>query len=398
MKLKHIAPILFAGFVLATINVSHSYPTDSVQAARGYRACNPRYTVCEYAQMQFTSKTKVDATIARYINIRNHDSLEQYNAATQASLAVGGDLHIEALQEYDPITRRWVGLNGTTHCRYCLKPNMHSARSFPRRIVLFFKKSQQSPMDGYLAVGDDVAKGAGKMLDLVVTATPHVKIYADIRSHGVSRRISTEDNARHRFHVQLESGDVVSSNPDYVVISPIRSWATFAAIYKGRENSLVSGTSDLPFFHEKTDEETISDVVRYLKAGGWAYSPYTASVGDAFPSRKVADILQGSMADCKAFVTVFQAALLRSGIPAHPILLNHLGHAPLSRSVPSGWPDHVILYVPAVNKYVDVTRAIFGNETWQESAQVFRGYPALDVDTGKFVVVNEHANVTATRE
>lgn len=183
------------------------------------------------------------------------------------------------------------------------------------------------------------------------------------------------------------ANDVPGELPDYVAISPIKSWAKVALEYRQREAKLLQRETNLAAAPGGTPEQRLDRVAHQLAAYKVRYDAYA---GGAFPSLTPDEVIANSHGDCKALGTLAEALLKRSGISAHIIVVSESSRPPLSFNVPDAlWnPLHVLLHLPELDAYINPTAiASFGAE-WKGSADRYRGAIALDMTTGHFVVIH----------
>jgi transglutaminase-like putative cysteine protease len=212
-------------------------------------------------------------------------------------------------------------------------------------------------------------------------------VCASLRSSGMHYQYSTAKSGS--FRVLLDSNWVQSARPDYLTLSPVCSWGELARRYMKMQTLAMAGSDQLPTF-TGTIQKKVDAAVRYVKARGIQYDAKPDQGG--YPHQNIADVLTAGRTDCKGFTTLLYALLRKAGVKSDPVLLNAHGMTPMSFSVPDRWPDHVMLYVPGLGRYIDLTGSLpsRGEFTWQTSADSYAGDVVLDLATGRFGVVPSH--------
>lgn len=109
--------------------------------------------------------------------------------------------------------------------------------------------------------------------------------------------------------------------------------------------------------------------IRYVgigfEDGGWTSQPASA-------------VLASRYGDCKAHATILKALLAAQGIEANLVAVNADGQYTLTEVATANF-DHAIIYVPAIDQYLDPTASLlaFGSLPFSLS-----GKPALNIDKG----------------
>jgi hypothetical protein len=188
------------------------------------------------------------------------------------------------------------------------------------------------------------------------------------------------------FRLLLNSDWVQTARPDYVTISPVCSWKNLAQHYMRMQALALAGRDHLPSF-EGTAQQKIDQVVEYIEDHGIRYDEKLDAGG--YPRQDVADIVKLRRTDCKGLTTLLYALLQNSGVKSDPVAMNAAGMTPMSFSVPDNWPNHAMLFIPSIDRYVDLTVVLksHGKYTWQSSADSYAGEVVLDLVTGRFEVV-----------
>lgn len=339
---------------------------------------------CLYEQIRFSSAYEAETTDTKYLVIPNEDSVNKYN---QRMFGIGMHVSaphlkivIDSVSIFEPKSGKWDDVKGTTACRYCILSRL-DATEFPKTIRISSRYWAKFWRERYPTFSHNMRRDDNSINEIIVSTVPRLTIYAIAYYEGKLTRLSTASAPDGKLRIHLDSRKASASEGSYYVISPLQSWSQLASIYKKSEGTLLLRDNTLPVIHGKNATDKITNVVRYMSALPWSYSTVFGSV---LPYQNVEDILRTHQTDCKGMVTVFQAALLKAGLPSRAELLNVSGMTPLSPDMPTDWPNHVIVYIPAVDKYVDITYSIFGKVEWDASADIYKGYTALDVATGKF--------------
>lgn len=361
-------------------------PNISADLVQRYRDdCLSSHTSCIIAERTYISKTEVKSNIERYFLLNNRQSVDSYNDWLRRlrdgeSTAV---VHFNGAEVFNWNKKSWSRVSGEDGCIYCYGGGALVTPEHPALVRIRFSDDIRVRDDTYLSISQVLTRNDHVNLYLIAIGSHGLPIYASIRSHGVHNLFSTVTSRDGYIRINLNSTDVMADQPDYFVISPYESWRNVASIYKQKEVKLASSRVSLPQYSGNNLSKII-DVVKFIKSINWVGAKNVTSF---FPWQTVDDVLSTKTTDCKGLVTLFQAMLLRSGISSHVVSLNAFGMPPLSFQVPSNWANHVIVYIPEIDKYVDITGVVFDRKEWIKSADQFVGEVALDIDTGKFVVI-----------
>lgn len=219
---------------------------------------------------------------------------------------------------------------------------------------------------------------------VVVNSHGGPQVCASARSSGMHYQYSTAKSGT--FRIILDSDWVGSSRPDYFTISPVCLWSELARAYTRMQGLALAGSDKLPTF-TGTIEQRVDAAASYIETLGVQYDATLDKGG--YPHQTVADILKARRTDCKGYTTLLYALLRKSGIGSDPVIFNASGMTPMSFSVPDHWSNHVMLYVPAIGRYIDLTVSVPSHDeyTWRTSADSYAGDVVLDTVTGKFAVV-----------
>ena len=348
-------------------------------------ACLESRNSCLIAERTYVSQNEIKSNIQHYFFLNSSESLENYNHWMRKleSSTNFDSINLISSDLYNPLKKTWSPVSGIGSCHYCYHEAEIPTETHSVYVRLTLSDDIHANHDSFLSISQSVARNDRLNIYIIVKGSKGIPLYASTRLSGGHQLLTTLDNKSGYIFVALESKSVLSAEPDYFVISPYSSWEQVASIYKEKEAELISNQKSLPRYFGSYDVK-ISMIVRFMSGIKWHGANNVTSF---FPWQKVDEALHSRTTDCKGLVTVFQAMLLKSGIDSHVISLNASGMPPLSFQVPSNWANHVIVYIPKIGKYVDISSVVFGNTTWVSSADEFVGEVALDVDTGKFVVM-----------
>lgn len=222
-------------------------------------------------------------------------------------------------------------------------------------------------------------------------------VYASVRALGSHYLRSTA--ATGHFIVMLNRKYVRSYRPSYAVLSLFPSWRAYGRKYTNAERLASAGSAKLPKFHG-TPRQIVGAAVNYMKSLHIkSVCPDIHDEGDMLRDT-VSEILSSRTAHCAGFMTLLDALLRKAGVQSNPCLLNFEGMPPLSFSVPGPlFANHVILYIPVMDKFVDPLFAGSNRViklplsqttlTWKNNARaVFPGYLTFNTVTGSFMAVH----------
>lgn len=362
------------------------------RAAKNFeRECLSTHENCTYKNIRFESAGSVLVEVHAYIMLRNRQDIDTYNELIKTYLKPGlvRGLKSSLVQRYDNETKAWLKLPGTKTCKYCVDTSfLTHASSKLMRIDL--EQQFDAGRNEYITFGLEVYKGEKIKARIIVSAPSlfHPKdqspIYIDSRIKG---RHATTSLIKGGIWLDLDGNDVPGSIPDYVAISPVKSWITLGATYQDRESELLKNTNYLPAFVGVTPQQRLDRVMRQLQAYGIRYDD---SMGGGYPSVTPDRLIAAKRGECKALATLTDALLQRSGLVAHVVMLSVLGSPPASFNVPDPFwvPSHVILYIPSLDLYIDPTMIAVHAADWKTSATAYHGAIALDMTAGRFVVIH----------
>lgn len=383
--------VVIAGATLFSGNAWGAPPTWPLKLEQFAQMCLSGQESCIYARLRFESANSANKDIHIYRRLATQSDIDAYDSFIESITTPGKirGLKKSSVQRYDRAKRDWVALPLTNLCKYCVNVD-EVVKQGPEWLRVHVVQQIAPDPNSFLAFGDVVRKDEPLKVQIVVTAPSYVNskdrspIYIDSRIKGRHAATSFIEGG---ITIDLDGNEVPWNFPDYVAISPVKSWAVVAAEYRKREASLLINVSRLPVFREGTPKKRLDGVEHQLQTYKIRYDAF---VGGAFPSLSPDQVIASRHGDCKALATLAGALLKRSGIQSYGIVLSGSSQPPLSFSVPGAFwnPLHVILYIPELDVYIDPSRiASFGAE-WQESAAHYRGSIGLSTKTGAFVVIH----------
>ncbi len=351
------------------------------------RLCMAGNDVCRYVDIHLFSAKELAIQALTYVRVNDATEVSAFNKmmAEREKTDPTGLTTKRSVSKYDPASKKWQTVAGWRGCTGCLNVELTLRRPGTYWVRLATIGNRAIRPNSYLVKTVAVGRYQHTYVKVRASAAEGVTIYADERldSTHMPAPIRRSDGA---FVALMKSGWVKSALPDYITISTMPSYRAVARTYLDKEQSIISRPNGLPAFTGSNTHEVLSRVVKYissLKLNG------QADTFGAFPDRGVDEILKGRSADCKDYATLVIAALHKSGISAYAVLFNQSGLAPLSYTVPSHWSNHVIVYVPKIKKFIDMTAVIGsrGKIGWAKSAGPYKGDIALSTMSGTFVLI-----------
>lgn len=155
--------------------------------------------------------------------------------------------------------------------------------------------------------------------------------------------------------------DVLDRDPR-IVVSTFADWAALAKAYDARAAQMTAvtdeirrmaaqivGTRTAPRDKAKAIFEWVSANVRYVAVylGAGGYVPHPAE-----------EVLRNRYGDCKDYTALLGALLAAEGIDSTPVLINAGARFSLPSVVSPEWFNHVILWVPPIDEYLDATARV----------------------------------------
>lgn len=145
----------------------------------------------------------------------------------------------------------------------------------------------------------------------------------------------------------------------YFILTPFKSWQDIGNIYY-KENlpqNIVNNTiKDLAhsIIKEKKGEEAVKALYDWV-AHNITYLSISLDPTSGIKAHTSLETLQTKYGDCKDKVNLLQALLKAIDVPSFPVLVNVNGSLKKIPVLPYPFFDHVILYIPPYNLYVDPT-------------------------------------------
>lgn len=219
-----------------------------------------------------------------------------------------------------------------------------------------------------------------------------VPVYFDLHDTDGSREVGLLPDTRLLLR---EVGKPARAIPA-LAASTVPSWQALARLHRQREDALLDTWDALPHFATTDPGQVVARAQRWVQQQvRYDFDPIRD--GEVFPSRPVSALLAGGVADCKGMALLLRAVLRRNGLDAHTVAVSTAGQRPVSWVVPAAWANHVITYVPAVDRYVDAGAAVeeampqvaaSGTAPGTEPALARQRFElGLDLATGHFIVI-----------
>lgn len=177
-----------------------------------------------------------------------------------------------------------------------------------------------------------------------------------------------------------------------LIFSTFQNYAAIAEAYGSRARDKAQLTKRIQQLADQLtqDKKTPTDVARTLYewvAKEITYVKNNVGIGTFVP-RNLDFVLDNRMGDCKDHVTLLQTLLAAKGIPSTQVLINSNNLYQLPK-IPSLIFDHVIIYIPSLNLYLDPTSNTtpfgmlpFGDQDksvlWIDNYQAEKRTPAFD--------------------
>jgi len=347
--------------------------------------CLKSTQLCRYIEFDFSGDGSVDEHMVLFVPIESQFEATSWNRKATARFKSGATNDSVRAAVYDAHVHAWKPLTADKYCPLCVPDTAHFEGNSRRwfRFETARKLRWQNERSAWI-FERVVGREDQNRLFVVVRRRNGPSVCASLRSSGMHYQYSTAESGS--FRVLLDSDWVQSAQPDYVTLSPVCSWGDLARRYMKMQTLAMVGSDQLPTFTGSIQQK-VDAAVRYVKARSIQYDAKPNQGG--YPHQDVAEILKARRTDCKGFTTLLYALLWKSGVKSDPILLNAYGMTPMSFSVPDLWPDHVMLYVPGLDRYIDLTVTLpsHGEYAWSASADSYAGDVMLDLATGRFGVV-----------
>lgn len=174
---------------------------------------------------------------------------------------------------------------------------------------------------------------------------------------------------------------------DTLRYSTFQGWDEFARAYGERESAMLGAQPGAPMGVEHPAQgrrERIQAVVAGLSRR-LTYA-YTQANAGGYPRRTPSSIRKSGYADCKDFSLLLADELRQHGIEAVSVITGTTSPAPPSLVVAGfEWADHVLVWIPSEQLFVDMTAGA-GREMLGPASAVF-GHLGFEVASGQTVVI-----------
>jgi hypothetical protein len=179
----------------------------------------------------------------------------------------------------------------------------------------------------------------------------------------------------------------------YYVASTASSWNDVARAFSEREELLLADAEDallgVPLLPPSASEEMRLQAhwMWIRKNFSYRYSPTLWD--DSVKRSGIDELLQQGAGDCKDFVLLLQALLRRDGIRSDSVWVDTTREAgERTTKLPTNRTDHVILYIPSLDLYVDPTLA---NKQPFPTARAISYDFAVNTRTGEVLAIDQPA-------
>ena len=204
------------------------------------------------------------------------------------------------------------------------------------------------------------------------------KLPLNVESHGLQRQVETSgDRIRQVFslstakEVRAEAGSTAPLDwSDRFSISTFRSYEEIGDHYGRLHAASSAATSEVAALADEIVGATADRSAQARLLYEWVAQNvrYVAvNIGDsAHAPASAHETIQNRYGDCKAHVALLAALLAAKGISSEPALINILSARYVLPDTPVADFDHVILYLPDLDRYVEPTShyAAFGVLPW----------------------------------
>lgn len=169
--------------------------------------------------------------------------------------------------------------------------------------------------------------------------------------------------------------------------STFSNYAALAAVLSARNAPMARSTATLRAFAAEIagDAATTADKVERLY--NWvAQNIRYVGIGledGGLTSQPAESVLAARYGDCKAHATLLKALLAAQGIKADLVVVNSAPRYRITQVATQNF-DHVIIYVPELDQYLDPTASL---ATFGALPSSLGGKPALDIDKGELVTL-----------
>lgn len=372
--------ILFIALLALLPFMAEAKPTLTIDQAKFEQKCLHRGYACMYELIHVTSKNTYDATTVRYLFIDND---AEYNDIVMKFVhSHRGVVYLEVKGDTKPV--KWFVVNDNPN-----DENQKQAKKSHYPLLARFISNEKFsvPSRVFFDISEDFESDPREMRRIIVEVSRKVTVYAEWINHNIHYYRKTHPPTDTSFGGIMINLDGWTEDYDrsFYIITTQPSWISFAKQYTQADSVLEIGSDRLPMFSGSTKkivQQTVAWMATHLKATyGMAYG--------TFPNKSVNDVLNYGGDECKGLDLIFRQILKRSGIESYPSAISSVGMPPRSyRLIDPNWADHVITYIPKLESYVDITRAMNDPAKWTESASEYTGATTLDLQTGRFAIVN----------
>jgi hypothetical protein len=388
MDVKHLGVKLLMLCLVPVSVWAARAPSPKKDLAHFQTICLKSSQLCRYIKLDFAGDGSVAEQMIVFVPFASQVEANSWNREATARFKPSATSDSVRVAVYNISTHAWKPLTADKHCPLCV-PDVTRFDGKSRRWLRFetVRKSRWQLEYSSWIFKRVIGRKDQNRLFVVVRNHNGPIVCASIRSSGMHYQYSTAKSGS--FRILLDSDWVQSARPDYVAISPICSWGNLAHRYMKMQIVAMAGSDQLPTF-TGTVHQKVDGAVRYIKTRGIRYDATPDEGG--YPHQDVAEVLKAHRTDCKGFTTLLYALLRKSGVESEPVLFNAYGMTPMSFSVPDHWSNHVMLYVPSLDRYIDLTVSLpsHGEFTWRTSAEPYAGDVVLDLVTRRFGVVPSH--------
>jgi hypothetical protein len=331
---------------------------------------------CLYTALQAKSVQDVRARSIRYLQSRSRDDLaDLFSVANHpkekmyimTSAALHGDRHWEYLKDKAAVTQAASSMGAKDTVV----------------VKLDWLETVSAPENSVIAFQEDFRNHPNEMRTILFGGTKGAPLYAEWVVDNHHYYWDTSSTPAGVGPVVEMSGWKKDYDGSFYIVTTMASWKVFAHDYMA-QSLKMERDAKFPAF-QGNDKQKVASAVEWM-AAHFKWSGIYG--GGTFPDQPLSETIRRGAGDCKALDLVFRSILSHSGIEAHPSMLSASGMPPLSYILPdAGWGDHVVTYIPAIDKYVDINLAIKDPGGWQSSAQGAVGATTLDLSTGHFAVI-----------
>lgn len=181
----------------------------------------------------------------------------------------------------------------------------------------------------------------------------------------------------------IEEVPVSDAADGFVFASEYADWSALARRYRDAERALLP-PAEVP--SSSADEPRLA-LARAMAAmnASLRYETRQSNAG-ILPSRGPAEVLASGYAECKEMSLLLVHLLMNEGLDASAVITSTWARQPASLLVPDfAWADHVLVHVPALDAYVDMTAPV-GHQIIDRRSGIF-GTLGIHTGTGDFVVI-----------